>query len=561
MTSKIDELKQFTKDLNILFVEDALDICQMYHFFFDDLFNKVYEAHDGIEALDILKDNSNKVDLILTDQLMPNMNGLDMIKEVRKFNEKIPIILVTSSKELDELIDAINSNVTNFVEKPINYEDIINSIEKAIQNVIVEQLSQKTKEQELEILKYKSAYSNFQEGEAFKKQLNIIKNDLFKKRFDVDENVHTIFDFYYKPKDTLSGDTYSIRTVDDNRVFFFIIDAMGKGISASVSTIVSTSFINYYFEERKRLGTFNMKSIIHKYIDFIRYEILEDEIISAVFGTVDLADKSLEVATFSMPPVLALTKDGEIEKVGLTNLPISAYIDDFTIQKVSIENMEKIIFYSDGLAENTCNTGEQYLTYLQDDFKEARSKSELISKFDARISEQEDDTTFIYFENLDLTSSEMRKEVIPTEMKAIDEALEHFGEILESYDVDIATKIKLEGGFTELIMNAYEHGNLKIGFNQKQSLIENGQYNIFLLEQERKNKEKNIIIHYYLKKDSLYVNIVDEGNGFDTSIIKTLMHEDLDMFHGRGVLMSSNDFDLVYYNDIGNSVLFGKKLK
>jgi CheY-like chemotaxis protein len=559
--SKIDELKQYTKDLNILFVEDALDICQMYHFFFDDLFNEVYEAHDGLEALQLLKDENKRVDLILTDQLMPNMNGLDMIKAVREFNDRIPIILVTSSKELNELIDAINLSVTNFVEKPINYEDIINSIEMAIQKVIVEQLSQKTKEQELEILKYKSAYSNFQEGEAFKKQLNIIKNDLFHKRFDHDEDVHTIFDFYYKPKDTLSGDTYSIRTVDENKVFFFIIDAMGKGISASVSTIVSTSFINYYFEERKQLGTFDMKSIIHKYIDFIRYEILEDEIISAVFGTVDLSDNSLEVATFSMPPVLALTKDGEVEKIGLTNLPISAYIDDFRVQKVPIDHIQKIIFYSDGLAENTTKDGVQYLTYLQDDFVNARSKSELIKLFNEKIVDQEDDTTLIYFENLDLRNSQKEKYVIPTAMKSIDEALELFGEKLDTFDVDMLTKIKLEGGFTELVMNAYEHGNLEIGFNQKQHLIENGQYNIFLLEQERKNKEKNIIIHYYLNKDSLYINIVDQGKGFDTSILKSLMHRDLDMFHGRGVMMSSSDFDLVYYNEVGNSVLFGKKLR
>ena len=218
-----DELKQFTHNLSILFVDDASDILQMYHFFFDELFKNVYEAEDGVQALEIFKDSSKSIDLILTDQSMPVMNGIEMIREVRKINQIVPIILVTATKEHGDLIDAINLNVTNFVEKPVSYSTIMNAIEGAIQKVIVNQLVQKNREQELEILKYKNAYSNFQEASAFKKQLNIIKNDLYKRRIDFKQDRYILIDHYYKPKDILSGDTYSIHKFRNGKKLFFLL--------------------------------------------------------------------------------------------------------------------------------------------------------------------------------------------------------------------------------------------------------------------------------------------------------------------------------------------------
>ncbi len=562
MSNNIEELKQYTQSLSLLFVDDASDIRQMYHFFFDTLFKSVYEASDGDEALEIFNNSDNKIDLILTDQSMPVMNGIDMIREIRKSDSKIPIILVTATKEQDDLIDAINLNVTNFIEKPIRYDDIINAVENAIQKVIVNELTQKNREQELEILKYKNSYSNFQEAEAFKKQLNIIKNDLYKRRVDVKDELHVLIDHYYKPKDILSGDTYSIHSFQNgnsHKLFFFIIDAMGKGISASVSTLVSTSFINYYFDKNKE--DFNLEKLIEAYIDFIRFELLEDEIISALFGMFDVSEDRMEIANFSMPPVIGLKNStGEVEKLSTTNLPITAYSDDFRMTKFDTSDISKVMLYSDGLTENTTHDDVQYLNYVNEDFKNSASKSEFMKLFASRVKEQEDDTTLLYFEKLDLAQHRLKEFQYETTMKAVDEALEDFTSILDEFEMGIVEKMKLESGFTELIMNAYEHGNLGIGSNFKQRLMESGEYTDHLLSTEPNHKDKNIMIQYYLINGMLVANIQDEGKGFDTNILKALLIKDTELFHGRGIAMSDNDFDFIMYNEVGNSVLFGKKI-
>jgi hypothetical protein len=121
--------------------------------------------------------------------------------------------------------------------------------------------------------------------------------------------------------------------------------------------------------------------------------------------------------------------------------------------------------------------------------------------------------------------------------------------------------MKLESGFTEMIMNSYEHGNLGISSNQKQKLMESGEYTDYLKSNEVNNQDKNIMIQYYLVNEMLVLNIQDSGIGFDTKILKDLIVRDTESFHGRGVAMSSNDFDFIMYNQIGNSVLFGITLK
>jgi CheY-like chemotaxis protein len=560
---EINKLKEHTQNLNLLFVEDALDICEMYHFFFDELFENVYESHNGLEALAFLKQEDKKIDLIITDQFMPEMNGIEMVKNIREFNQKIPIILVTATQDHKDLIDAINLKVTSFVAKPVNYTEMMKAVSDAIQSVLVEQLFLKTKEQELEILKYKNAYSSFQEEEAFKKQLNIIKNDYFYKLLvnDTNNSIYRTINYFYKPKDTLSGDTFSIRQLSNDEVFMFIIDAMGKGVSASVSTINSTSFINYLFEKMVKENNFHLENLIKQYVEFIRFELLEDEIVSALFVTLNTKTDRVKISSFSMPPVLALnSKTGEVEKISKNNMPINSYIDQFKTTERSISSFSKILFFSDGLAENTTKDGVQYLDYISEDFKKARTKTDFVNTFFSRIDEQEDDTTIIFYSKRDLNLLKKEQIKVETSMDSIAKASEFLTNTLDEMDVGIKDQTMFEQSFTELIMNAYEHGNLGIGFRQKQQLMGDGEYFDYILEKEIEASDKYIDVNFYTSDRAIFITITDEGKGFDTNILKDLMNHH-ERFHGRGIKMSNNSLDFVYYNQVGNSVFFGKTFK
>ena len=87
---------------------------------------------------------------------------------------------------------------------------------------------------------------------AFDKEIFVIQNDLYYQQLDVIRNGRKELlrvDISYKPYSTLSGDTYSLRRTKNGKIVGFIADAMGKGISASMSAMALTRFLNFFFDE------------------------------------------------------------------------------------------------------------------------------------------------------------------------------------------------------------------------------------------------------------------------------------------------------------------------
>lgn len=85
-------------------------------------FNTVVEAADGLEALSKLKTGNPKIDFVITDWNMPNMNGLELIQEIRKDPafKALPIVLVTTRGEKKDIIEALKSGVDNYIVKPFS---------------------------------------------------------------------------------------------------------------------------------------------------------------------------------------------------------------------------------------------------------------------------------------------------------------------------------------------------------------------------------------------------------------------------------------------------------
>lgn len=88
------------------------------------------EAGDGREAMKILK--SQKIDFILTDWNMPNMNGLQLIKAVRQMEKyaNVPILMITTRGNKEDVVQALKAKANNYVVKPFTPEilnDKINS--------------------------------------------------------------------------------------------------------------------------------------------------------------------------------------------------------------------------------------------------------------------------------------------------------------------------------------------------------------------------------------------------------------------------------------------------
>ncbi|MEA1954878.1 MAG: response regulator [Campylobacterota bacterium] len=119
--SSILELKEKVKHLKVLFVDDENDIRKGTSIFLRKFFDDVVVSSDGIEGLNAFTEESN-FDIVITDVLMPNMNGIEMIKEIKKIDKNnVFVIFLTASRGLKDL-DKNLSNIT--LQKPLSFEDM-----------------------------------------------------------------------------------------------------------------------------------------------------------------------------------------------------------------------------------------------------------------------------------------------------------------------------------------------------------------------------------------------------------------------------------------------------
>jgi two-component system chemotaxis response regulator CheY len=83
--------------------------------------NDIEEAGDGREALEVFGDGS-AFDLVITDWNMPEMNGLELTKQIRSGGSKVPVMMVTTESEKESVLKAIQAGVNDYLVKPFDNE-------------------------------------------------------------------------------------------------------------------------------------------------------------------------------------------------------------------------------------------------------------------------------------------------------------------------------------------------------------------------------------------------------------------------------------------------------
>lgn len=118
-------------NLNVLYVEDNQDTREMTLLLLEGLCQKVYSGTNGAEGLELFK--QHKIDVVLTDITMPELDGLDMSMAIKKLNANIPIVIFSAYSEPEYLFKAIEMGVSNYLMKPIQTPKLEKILKKIAQ--------------------------------------------------------------------------------------------------------------------------------------------------------------------------------------------------------------------------------------------------------------------------------------------------------------------------------------------------------------------------------------------------------------------------------------------
>jgi len=134
-------MAKYISEISILYVEDDLGIRQALSTTLEMWAKKVYLAENGEKGLELYKEH--KPDIIISDVKMPKLNGIEMVKEIRKIDENIPIIFTTAHNESGFLHEAIELHVNHYILKPISIKDVKRHLESNAKSILFEKEQKK----------------------------------------------------------------------------------------------------------------------------------------------------------------------------------------------------------------------------------------------------------------------------------------------------------------------------------------------------------------------------------------------------------------------------------
>lgn len=114
----------------ILFIEDETAIRQNYVAYLKMYFQEVYEASNAEDGYSIYK--NKKPDILIVDIHLPKLSGIDLIKQIRENDYDIKIIILTAHADTKFLLDAIPLQLTKYLIKPINRQNLKESLQLAV---------------------------------------------------------------------------------------------------------------------------------------------------------------------------------------------------------------------------------------------------------------------------------------------------------------------------------------------------------------------------------------------------------------------------------------------
>ena len=120
-TTETDARQDIIKDLKVLVVEDQKEARSMLRNMLHEMgVTQVFESADGREGLNFMDAAFDFVDIVLCDWNMPNMSGVEFLRQLRSVDPDMPFLMITGRSDIDSVTEAKASGVTAYIRKPFS---------------------------------------------------------------------------------------------------------------------------------------------------------------------------------------------------------------------------------------------------------------------------------------------------------------------------------------------------------------------------------------------------------------------------------------------------------
>ena len=118
-------------NISVLIIDDEVDMCDMLSHILNQAGFITYAAHDGNTGLEIF--NRELPSVVILDLCMPGMNGMDVLKQIKHTGSETPVIIISASEEIKSAVEAVKHGAYDYFKKPFNNEEVVLTVEKALE--------------------------------------------------------------------------------------------------------------------------------------------------------------------------------------------------------------------------------------------------------------------------------------------------------------------------------------------------------------------------------------------------------------------------------------------
>jgi len=319
----------------------------------------VVEAVDGQDAWEKFQEIDPAI--IITDWQMPNMDGVELIRNIRADKEDVTYhytILLTSRSEMKDLVEGLESGADDFVAKPFDKDELRVRVAGGVRIVELEH--------ELEEQNSKLEASNQRMKESLLSAAKIQQSFLPATELTIGG---VQFAHRYLPCDELAGDTLNILPLDDRYVAIYNIDVSGHGVPAALLSVHLSRILTRLRGPDKILlktqedGTrapVSPAKVLKKLNRRFMCDASNEQYFTMNYGVLDLKERRLRYSSAGHPGPVIVSK-GEM-KILQAMPPAVGFIPDPEFQEATLDLSagDRLLFYTDGVYEVMNKEGEEY---------------------------------------------------------------------------------------------------------------------------------------------------------------------------------------------------------
>ncbi|UCH97401.1 MAG: response regulator, partial [Candidatus Aminicenantes bacterium] len=390
----------------------------------------VLKALNGEEALDIIHDPGQRVDMVLLDVMMPRMSGYEVCRIIRRYYtpSELPVIMLTAKTQLSNLVEGLESGANDYITKPFSSEELLERIRVHLQ-LLKANRELKNANEKLEDYSHTLEQKVAERTRDLREKNRLIMDSMhFAQRIQqsilpLEEKISAFFPEHFiifKPKDIISGDFYWFQQEGD-KIFIAAVDCTGHGVPGALMAMIGSTILNKLVEEQNIYDPALILEYLHKNIRAALKQQQEGvrhidsagmDVCLCMFEKNQTMTKKKIVFAGAHLPLFIVRNSGKVDilefkgdRKPIGGLQIKSEVErKFTRREIDLQTGDMIYLTSDGFAHQNNSKDKKYgkkrlKQCLQNiaSLPVEKQREELIKELEKHMAneEQRDDITVV----------------------------------------------------------------------------------------------------------------------------------------------------------------------